>query len=86
MPQQQKLHRLITRAFSYAMRAGHRWLGLRTLHTGQPAATATGVMFHPPVINVRFRYIETPTIELTLPAVHSRPGLLHRPREGPEFK
>ncbi|KAJ5117740.1 HotDog domain-containing protein [Penicillium atrosanguineum] len=47
LAQKQNLHWLITRAVSYAMRAGHYWLGLRKLHTGQPAVTAPEIKFHP---------------------------------------
>ena len=54
MAQQQKLPRLITQALSYAMRAGHRWLGIRKLYTGQPTTTATDIMFHPPLVHVCF--------------------------------
>ena len=86
MAQRQHLHPLITRVFSYAIRAGHHWLGLRKLYTGQPTATATEIMFPPPDLHVCFRYIERPTIELTILAEHSDPRLCHGPGEGSKFE
>lgn len=47
LAQKQKLHGLITRAVSYAIGAGHHWLGLRNIQTGQPAVTAPEIMCQP---------------------------------------
>ena len=86
MARQQRLHPLITRALCYAMRAGHRWLGLHKLYTEPPTATATEIMFHPPVVPVRFRNTKSPIIELTPPALHSHPSLRYGLRKNPEFE